>query len=474
MNSQIDYNPKAFLKKWTVLFLARLFPLIVLFIITIFFSRRLSYSDYGIFQSVWMYSNIINVVITFGFTSLILSSNITFLFGFIQRNRKDIFTFYSLVIIISIFILYVFAKNISRSTLLLMLIFILLQNLSSIRETFLIKHGKENKLFIINCIYSFLFLLWHVYILFNNYDLNNLICGVIVFLFLKIILLKYKSFDLNNPNDSFLQDNIFFKHWLFLGINDIAGVASKWIDKLFLLYLLTPTDFAIFFNGSFEIPFFALLITVAGNLLMIEVSQNIQSTDKVISTFNNNYKLLSSIVFPVFLFLFFYSNELFTILFDHKYDASIPIFMVSIFILPIRLNNYGALLQCYSKGKIILTGSILDLVVVLVLMFTLYPFMFTKGVAVAVVIGTYIQIGYYLIKSARIMKVPISSLFPYKYLCINFLILFAIAIVFHTLTIGKGDHFKILNGLLIMVLSIFAGLIKFIKAKISQLNAHIT
>ena len=70
------FNPKKLL-----VFTGRSMPLIVLFLIAILYSRRLSYDDYGTFQSVWMYANIINVIISFGFSSVILSNPI-FLFIF--------------------------------------------------------------------------------------------------------------------------------------------------------------------------------------------------------------------------------------------------------------------------------------------------------------------------------------------------------------------------------------------------------
>ena len=137
---------------------------------------------------------------------------------------------------------------------------------------------------------------------------------------------------------------------VILGINEILGVISKWIDKVFLLYLLTASDFAVFFNGSFEIPLFGLLISVAGSLMLIEFSANIKMTGKIQAIFRETFNMLSAIVFPLFFFLFF-SGEIFSLVFKDKYNASVPIFAISIFILPLRINNYSVILQCFSQGK---------------------------------------------------------------------------------------------------------------------------
>ena len=460
MIQNTNTSTSQFYRKWVYLFSARFFPIIVLFIITILFSRKLTYSEYGIFQSIWMYINIINVAITFGFTSLILSTNEKFLSDFIKRNIKKIILFYGFIIFITFLIFFFCAKNLNLSTLILLFSFALVQNLSLIKETQLIKSGSENKLFLINLLYAFSFLLWHLYIIYTGYNINKLIIGIIILTLLKIGLLSAVKLKTHSIISIFPGDEKFQKHWLFTGINDSIGVLSKWIDKIFLLYLLTPDDFAIFFNGSFEIPFFGLLITIAGNLLMVNVSKNIGATDKILISFKNNFKILSAIVFPIFFFLLFNTTTLFALLFGHKYDGSIPIFLITIFILPIRINNYGALLQCFTKGNKMMFGSILDIVVVLILMFLLYPIISTKGVAIAVVVGTYIQIIYYLVQSSKILKVSFLHLFPLRFLLLRFLVLFSVFMLFQIFPFNNNKELRILTEGTLMILSIFIGLYK--------------
>ena len=76
------------------LFIGKVMPVIILFYITILYSRRLSYEDYGRFQSAWMYINILNIITSFGAPSLILSSELSFLSSFFQRNRKYFAAFF--------------------------------------------------------------------------------------------------------------------------------------------------------------------------------------------------------------------------------------------------------------------------------------------------------------------------------------------------------------------------------------------
>ena len=104
-------------------------------------------------------------------------------------------------------------------------------------------------------------------------------------------------------------------------------------------------------------------------------------THKIQALFRESFNMLSTIVFPLFFFLFFFREEIFSVIFKDKYNASIPIFAISIFILPLRINNYSVILQCFSQGKKIMMGSLIDIIIALILMVSLYPFMGSKGIA---------------------------------------------------------------------------------------------
>lgn len=400
----------------------------------IIFSRKLSYDDYGKFQSVWMYTNIINVIINFGLSAVILSTNLDFLFSFIKRNRKRLSIFYSILWICGLTAFFFFSKNFDTSLKFLLIVFIIIQNISTVIETLLIKRQGEKLSFAINFIYSILFFAWHLYILFTSYSLFNLISGICILSVLKLIAMIL----IPSKNESYKEtgdEKHFLNHWIYLGLNDAVGVISKWMDKAFLLYLLTTTDFAIFFNGSFEIPLFGLLISVTGSFLLIEISGNLHLSDKIIKLFRENFNAVSTIVFPLFFFLFFFQKELFSFVFNDKYNASLPIFAISIFILPIRINNYSAILQCFSEGKKILWGSVLDILIAIILMLILYPIMHTQGIALAIVIATYCQVLYYLWHSAKILHTSILKIIPFRKLILKFLgILFFYSCLFFFLS----------------------------------------
>lgn len=468
MNNYLTQTYKPLIaRKYVWLFLGRIMPMLVLFLIAIIYSRQLSYDDYGTFQSVWMYANIINVIISFGFSSIILSTNLTFLFSFLENNKRSIAIFYIILWITGLTAFYFLAKNFSAFQKILLIIFMIVQNVITVTETLLIKRGGEMLSFVINFFYSILFFGWHIYILLSGYSLGNLIAGIIIISIIKLIAIALVPTKKEETKDV-TGEKHFLAHWSYLGINEILGVISKWIDKVFLLYLLTASDFAIFFNGSFEIPLFGLLISVAGSLMLIEFSADISMTSKIQALFKESANMLSTIVFPLFFFLFFFRDEIFSFVFRNKYNASLPIFAISIFILPLRINNYSVILQCFSKGKKIMMGSLIDIIIALILMVSLYPFMGSRGIALSIVISTYCQVIYYLWHSASLLNISIPELLPFQKLAIKFGLMFILYLVIFLLLQNTSLYVKLIVASVITTLVVLAGMWSYIKALLKK------
>jgi O-antigen/teichoic acid export membrane protein len=472
MNKPVG-NKTKLLEKSFWLLTGRALPVVILLIITILYSRTLNYNDYGTFQSVWMYTNIVNIIISFGFSSVILSTNLSFLFQFIKNHQKIITGFYTILSIGGLIAFFFLAKNFSTSIKLWLIIFIIIQNIITVAETLLIKRGKEKLSFIINLFYSLVFFGCHLYILFSHYALLNLIISLCALSVLKLIAI----ISVPAKNESYVHvadEKHFLKHWAYMGFSEILSVVAKWIDKAFLLYLLTAADFAVFFNGSFEIPLFGLLISVAGSFMLIEFSENLQLKSKILSLFKESFNLLSSIVFPLFLFLFFFRSEIFSFVFKNKYTDSVPIFSISIFILPLRINNYSVILQCFSQGKKIMLGSLIDIVLAISLMIILYPVMGSRGIVLSIVVSTYCQVLFYLWHSANILKIKMVELLPFRKLIVKFLILLALYFIIFLLLTHSSITIKLLIGGTFTTLLIFVGMLNYFKAFFKKTHGQIS
>ena len=390
-------------------------PVLVLLIITILYSRKLSYSAYGQFQKMWLVINILNVVISFGLPSLILSTPMNQLIAFYNKNKGKVLA----IIISSSAILlagfYFISTEFNGITKLLLTLFILIQTANIIVDSLFIKYNQLIYYIVSNFIYAVLFFGIHLYFYYTHFILQQLVIGMVfisVFKFLFIFCLKPRT----NFNQKLIDSSKFYKQWAYISLNEIISVLGKWLDKIFLLFFISTPEFAIYYNGSIEIPFLGMMIGSAGSIMLAQISQNLVNRKLSIEIFKESFKLLSLISFPLFFFFLISHDEVFYFLFENKYDSSIPVFLVYILLIPVRINHYGVILQCYGQSKHILYGTIIDIIIALFLMWILYPLTGMLGVAAAIVISTYIQITYYLIISAKTLNTSVKSLLPINYL----------------------------------------------------------
>src|SRR5690606_6739987 len=104
--------------------------------------------------------------------------------------------------------------------------------------------------------------------------------------------------------------------WVHIGIYDVLQRVFTWVDKFVISLLFSAGISAMYFNGTFDIPFLPLLLgAVSGAALMQMAASAKQSENKgAIIIANQAARLLSAVVFPLFFFLFLFRQELFTVL----------------------------------------------------------------------------------------------------------------------------------------------------------------
>ena len=202
--------------------------------------------------------------------------------------------------------------------------------------------------------------------------------------------------------------------WLHTALNEVVQVLFKWVDKLALSFLLPAALFALYFNGTIDVPFLPLLLGAAGSGLLLHFSEPQVADAARIGALRAAGALLGRLVGPLFFFLVFFRRELFGVVFAHRYDAAVPLFLVASLVIPLRAYNFTALLQHKGQGRTLSTGAVLDLLLALALMYPLYRGLGLAGVALAFVISTYGQAAFYLGHTARLLAVPWPQLLPWR------------------------------------------------------------
>ena len=287
---EVNRNAAAYLKgKLIPVSITKLLPVLFLFIITILFAQKLSKYDYGQFQTIYFFSFVLCVILNFGTSSLILSSNLYSVVFFIRKNKFKIVAFYSLLSLTIFFVVYNI-QNLNKVTALLLFLYILLQVVNNIIDAFLIKTNKTKVFVWLNFIYAILFLAIHLYFYFFAFSLNKLLVCLIILAALKVISACFIKLKFENTTIE-IEENLFLKDWVFIGTTITIGIVAMWLDKIYMQYLMTPEEFAVFFNGAIELPFLGIIIGAMETILLKNISSNLNNKQEAASLFKESIKI---------------------------------------------------------------------------------------------------------------------------------------------------------------------------------------
>jgi O-antigen/teichoic acid export membrane protein len=462
VNNTFTNNNKLFTKiSW--LSASSMIKYIAQFVSIILFANKLSVDDYGTYQHVWIVINLFCTLIPFGLTTLLLSANTGAVKNWILTNKKSIISLSILSLFALLLYLFVAMKGLVQTEKIFLFILIIFQILAFAGESILVKQAKEKSLFWINTIYFIAYFLLHYFIVIKYYSLATLLLGLIIITIVK----SFFSFMLKNRTEKyFSEENNIKSEWIYLGTNDVLNVVVKWLDKWIILLLWPTASFAIYFNGTYEIPIFLLLLGAVGSVSVVEISKlKIENKNAILQIFKEPILWLATIALPSFAFLYFNAAYLFKYLFANKYNESVPIFIITLFLIPARVVYSTSVLQAFGKSKIIVQGVLLDLILAIIFMSTLYPILGQKGFALAFVLSTYLQILYYLWHTSNLLQQKITNLVPF----LPIMLILIISIVISGSVFVLTSKFEPLTAIIINSIACIANMILvyfvYVKAK---------
>lgn len=404
-----------------MIFLIRFFPSLANLLVVILFSRNLSQESYGEYQLFWVQLYVFYPFITFGIHNLIVTyskNTLANILSKISRKHYAIYLSFSLAVALFFGWLQYYTGSIDFIT---SFLFILSFSTTIITESILIVFKKFNVLISTSLIYAFLFCVVHSLVASSSISLSSLFKFLLI---LNLFRLFTNSIAILNEvkkdKEGYEEEEIDISHikklWLNLGIYDVTQLLSTWIDKFIIAILLTSELTAIYYNGAQNIPFLPLLVSAAGSAVLMQLAEKSSSKSQIAlpQLMLQSGKVLSSIVFPIFGFLFFYRNEIIVTVLSDKYVSSIPIFAASLLILPLKAYSFTTALQRMHRGDLINIGAITEIALACILMYPLYLFMDLPGVALSFVISTWIQAIFYLYKTAALLTVKPLTLIPLR------------------------------------------------------------
>jgi O-antigen/teichoic acid export membrane protein len=401
----------------------------------IYFSHSLPKSEYGVYQNFWVQLTLLSSIGGMGLGLLIFTYPPETLKSLVLHlKRKHIVIYFLILILIGLCFSILHSGNV-KTWLELGLyssLFFIFYTFSILLESFLIAVHRHKLLIISGIIYSIIFVLIGIYTFKQGFQLSTFVKLLLplfvlkVFVYLKSFIGFLKSDEEKQSTGIELKNVISL--WLHLGIYDLLNVSILWVDKFIISLVASTTTAAIYSNGSFNIPFIPIALSAVGNATLMQLHHAKNNVEKA-RLMQHVGKVLSCIAYPLFFFLLVNRTEFITFVFSSQYAVSVPIFLCSILILPVRAYSNTIILQNLHKGKIINIGVAIDFTVAMLLLYPLYKWQGLAGIALSFVISTYVQVFYYLFYSAKFLRVPVLSLLPLKNWALK-------AIVFLSVSLG--------------------------------------
>jgi len=430
----------AFLSNSFLIFITRFFPSLANLVVMIWYSRQLAPAVYGSYQHFWIQLFTLYPLICFGIHVLIITYSGDQLKRLINGLNKKSYLLYALWVCMIACVFASLQATAIGISFVIPFLFIIVYSLSVILESYHIVFRNFGGLIVSNVLYAALYCWIHIWVLHHGFSISTIflmLMSISVGRLLVYGIMAIPTFrsQAKAANEAVIPVSV-RSLWLHLGLYDVLQMLSSYIDKFIISLLLSSTLSAIYYNGAQNIPFLPLLLSAAGSAVLMQLSTGDKSTSDTDAAglMNRSGRVLSSIVFPLFFFLLVYSRELFIVLLTARYEAAIPIFVLSTLVIPLRAYSFTTVLQRLHKGSIINTGAIAELLLACALMYPLYLWIGLPGVALSFVISTYFQAFFYLFYSSKLLKVSMFQLLPAGNWLIKLIVFGSVFIAIHYLS----------------------------------------
>jgi O-antigen/teichoic acid export membrane protein len=258
----------------------------IIFVVFYIYAFFLNKNDYGNYQKAFVVVGLLSGILSFGLTTYIPALPLETLDNAIRSNLKKAGILFLLAIIAISSSIYFVLPEFSILIKGLLIVLSLLNSLNLICEVYALKQLRDRFVFVTNLIFSALYLITHIVFL-AHYSITFLLFFLTILSLVRLVVnyVKFgrlKSFSTSNQ----ISSPGFYAQWFLTALNETLELISKYIDKIVLIGLLTASEFAAYFNGSYELPLLGLLVAAAGMFINLQTIENNLSNNEIKDIFH--------------------------------------------------------------------------------------------------------------------------------------------------------------------------------------------
>jgi O-antigen/teichoic acid export membrane protein len=406
------------LSRSAYIFAIRFFPALATLAVAVIFAHRLPKATVGFYQNFWVNATVFQALAFFGLPALILTHSVESLNRWMSALKPLHVALGALwlLIVTAAFLFFLKAPDSFNKAILGALF--LTQALCLLLESIGMVQGRFRILALNSFFYALIFLAAHFLVIEKTIPFKTLFTILLIIQIARLVsyagLVRsgFQKIELSSKTES--SSRSLRKQWRDLGLYDVFLVCARWLDKLIVAQIVAPAVLSIYVYGTTDIPFVALLLGAAGTGLLQQMAVGSGTKQETMKLVRYSGGVLARLVFPIFFFFLFFREEFIVTLFSASYIKAVPLFAISICTMPLRAYSFTTLLQHYNRVGLINIGAVLDLIISIGLAYPLYKWLGLSGMALAFVVGTYVQAVFYLYSTSKILRCSMAALIPGK------------------------------------------------------------
>lgn len=412
--------------KTIILMVSKVISSANIFVLSIFFARMLLKADYGTYIQVNMIINLMVLLLALGIPPS--------MFFFLPKNNnqkhliKRTFAVLFSIGVINIFLMFFFKDYVGKllnndvlsQYVVLACICIACRISYNIVQPILLVLKESVVLAMINLFKGALLFITMIGCLFAGTDISTLIhvftANYVVELIITLwVIIKFSNHFSDKYNDIIVPLRTQFKFALPLSMSGVLWILSRELDKYIVSYYLTPELLAVYARGAVEIPLVQIL---AATIAQVYLPNWVTLFDrKDFKTLLNNWHLTITktalIMFPVFVLFQIIGYDFIVLMYSKEYAGSVPIFLIYLFLVPLQLTEYTAIVESSGKTILISIGYVMQITLHVIFSILLIKKMGAMGPAMVTILTMYLWVTYILFIVSRICKVGMKEVFPW-------------------------------------------------------------
>jgi len=204
-----------------------------------------------------------------------------------------------------------------------------------------------------------------------------------------------------------------------MGAATMVGLLTRQADKIIISSYYAPDQFAVYSNGSYDIPLINIVTMSVTAVLVpaiVRARRGEGGADEVRRLWHGAARRVATLFFPAFCLLFVAARPFIVFLFSPEYAASAAPFRVFLFLLPLRIVFHAGLLRALGRTGPIFYASAGALVIGLAISLGLVHVraLGLLGPALGSVAAAYWATGYSIRMASRALGWSWRDYFPWR------------------------------------------------------------